>query len=437
MVHRQNVLSEVAKYFRATDKPSPFIPGVSPIPVSGRVVGMEEMLNLVEASLDCWLTTGRFADQFEADLSEYLGVRHACLCNSGSSANLLAISALTSPKLGKRRALPGDEVITAAAGFPTTVNPIIQNNLVPVFVDIELGHYNATIDAIASAITSKTRVIILAHTLGNPFDVEELRRMAKERDIWLIEDNCDALGSRFNGHNTGTFGDLATLSFYPAHQITTGEGGCVLTNSSRLKMIVESFRDWGRDCYCKPGEENTCNNRFNWKLGALPKGYDHKYIYSHIGYNLKLTDFQAAIGLAQLKKMPEFKATRTANWERLFRGVEGLSEEFILPTQHSQADPCWFGFPLTIRQEKYFSRDKLITLLQSKKIDTRMLFASNLLRQPAYQGITHRVVGNLENTEIVARNTFWLGVYPGLSFEMIDYVVETLREFSKSNDCRN
>jgi len=433
MTNRDNIFSEVEKYYKSTKSQSEFIPGVSPVPVSGRVVGLEEILNLVDASLDCWLTTGHFAEQFETDLASFLGIRHACLCNSGSSANLLAISALTSEKLGKRKLVPGDEVITTAAGFPTTINPIIQNRLVPVFVDVELGHYNASIEKIERAISPKTRAIVLAHSLGNPFEVKELAHLAKEKGIWLVEDNCDALGSIYDGCYTGTFGDLATLSFYPAHQITTGEGGCVLTNSSRLKMIVESFRDWGRDCYCKPGDENTCNNRFNWKLGGLPKGYDHKYIYSHIGYNLKTTDFQAAVGLSQLKKLPGFKLTRNDNWMRLFQGLKNLSEIFILPTAHPKAEPCWFGFPLTIKPAVRFSRSQLISHLQSKKIDTRMLFASNLLMQPAYQSISYRVQGDLKNTDIVAGNTFWLGVYPNLSSEMLDFVIEEITEFAASH----
>jgi CDP-4-dehydro-6-deoxyglucose reductase, E1 len=433
MASREDIFSEVKKYYKATAVQEEFTPGVSPVPVSGRVVGLEEVLNLVDASIDCWLTTGRFAEEFEGDLAKFLGVKHACLCNSGSSANLLAVSALTSGKLGRRKLMPGDEVITVAAGFPTTVNPILQNKLVPVFVDIELGHYNATFESIEKAITAKTGAIILAHALGNPFDVKKVSELAKEHELWLIEDNCDALGSAYDGQYTGTFGDLSTISFYPAHQITMGEGGCVVTNSSRLKKVIESFRDWGRDCYCKPGEENTCNNRFNWQLGNLPKGYDHKYIYSHIGYNLKTTDLQAAVGLAQLKKLPEFKSIRNQNWTRLHEGLRHLSDLFIFPAVHPKADPCWFGFPLTVNTGAQFSRIDLISHLRSRQIDTRMLFASNLLLQPAYQNVEYRVEGELTNTNIVSANTFWLGVFPGLSAEMIDFIIEEITGFAASH----
>jgi CDP-6-deoxy-D-xylo-4-hexulose-3-dehydrase len=387
---------------------------------------------LVEASLDGWLTAGRFHDSFERALAKYVGVRNALFVNSGSSANLVALSALTSPKIGKRALKAGDEVITVAAGFPTTVNPIIQNRLIPVFVDIELQTYDAVVDQIREAISPKTRAIMLAHTLGNPFNVGEIEKLCEEHNLWLIEDSCDALGSTYDGRRTGSIGDLATVSFYPAHHITTGEGGAVFVNSPLIKKQVESFRDWGRDCYCATGQDNTCHKRFDWQLGDLPLGYDHKYIYSHIGYNLKATDIQAALGLSQLGKLDRFIQTRKENFDFLKAGL-AHRPELLMPIATSKSSPSWFGFPLTIEPESGINRNDLLRHLDELKIGTRLLFGGNLLKQPAYRGIEHRVVGNLENTDIVMRNTFWLGVYPGLTKEMLSFVVETVLSFLDRN----
>lgn len=416
------ILALVAEYYEAAWPKEPFVPGETPVPVSGRVFDADELVHLVDASLDFWLTTGRYADQFEEEFAPFMGVRHAILCNSGSSANLLAVSALTSPELGEKRLQPGDEVITVAAGFPTTVNPIVHNRLVPVFVDIELGTYNVDVGSLEKAIGPRTRAIMLAHTLGNPFNVDAVSRVAKDHNLWLIEDNCDALGSRYKDQLTGSFGDLATASFYPAHHITMGEGGCVLTNQAQLAKLVRSFRDWGRDCWCKPGKENTCGKRFEWQLGELPYGYDHKYIYSHIGYNLKLTDMQAAVGVAQLKKLPQFIEVRKNNWQLLYEGLERFKEFFILPRPTPGSDPSWFGFAITVKPGAPFTRRELVQYLESQKIATRLLFGGNLSRQPAYQGVPYRTVDDLNSTDIVMKNTFWVGVYPGLSRDMIQYV---------------
>ena len=421
-----------AEYYEAALKPSPFVAGESWVPVSGRVFDATELQFLIDASLDFWLTTGRFAAQFEREFARATGVRHAILCNSGSSANLLATSALTSWKLGDRQLQPGDEIITVAAGFPTTVNPAIQHGMVPVFLDVELGTYDIDVSKLEEAVTPKTRAIILAHTLGNPFNIDAVTALAKKHNLWLVEDSCDALGSTYRGQKIGTFGDLATVSFYPAHHITMGEGGCVLTNAPKMKTILESFRDWGRDCWCEPGKENTCGKRFDWQLGELPHGYDHKYIYSHIGYNLKATDMQAAVGVAQLQKLPEFIARRKHNWQRLLDGFSEMSEFFVLPRATEHSDPSWFGFAPTVRPGAPFARRELVQFLDSKKIATRQLFAGNLLRQPAYRDIPHRVVGELPNTDIVMQGTFWLGVYPGITDAMVDYIVETVRQFLKS-----
>ena len=418
-----------AEYYHAALRPPPFVPGDTWVPVSGRVFDATELQFLVDASLDFWLTTGRFAAQFEREFARVAGVRHAILCNSGSSANLLATSALTSWKLGDRQLHPGDEVITVAAGFPTTVNPAIQHGLVPVFLDVELGTYDIDVTRLEEAVGPRTRAIILAHTLGNPFNVDAITALAKRHDLWLIEDSCDALGSTYRGKNVGGFGDLATVSFYPAHHITMGEGGCVLTNAPRMKTILESFRDWGRDCWCEPGKENTCGKRFDWQLGDLPHGYDHKYIYSHIGFNLKATDMQAAVGVAQLQKLPEFIARRRHNWRRLHDGLAELSDVFVLPRATEHSDPSWFGFALTVRPDAPFERRELVRWLDERRIATRQLFGGNLLRQPAYRDIPHRVVGELTNTDIVMQGTFWLGVYPGITDAMVDYVVDSLLEF--------
>ena len=427
---RQRILDLVADY-HAAGEPRPFVPGQSPVPVSGRVYDADDMVHLADAALDFWLTTGRFAAEFERSFARYVGTRSALLCNSGSSANLLAVSALTSPLLGERRLRAGDEVLTVAAGFPTTVNPILQNGLTPVFLDIELGTYDVDASRLEEAVGPRTRAVILAHTLGNPFDIDAVRAVTERHGLWLIEDNCDALGSTYKGQRTGTFGDLATVSFYPAHHITMGEGGCVLTSRPKLKRAVESFRDWGRDCWCAPGEANTCGKRFDWQLGELPCGYDHKYTYSHIGYNLKLTDMQAAVGVAQLKKLPGFIEARKRNWQRLRDGLAPYEEFFVLPEPTAGSDPSWFGFLLTVRPDAPFSRNALIRHLEGQGIGTRLLFGGNLTRQPAYLDVPFRVVGDLTNTDIVMDGAFWVGVYPGLTDEMIDFVLDTFRTFIK------
>lgn len=421
---------ELVREFHAEEWPHrTFIPGESPVPVSGRVFDADEVATLVECSLDFWLTTGRFAAEFETRFTEYLGVRHAVLCNSGSSANLLAVAALTSARLGDRRLSPGDEVVTVATGFPTTVNPMVQHGLRPVFVDIEMGTYNALPESVAEAIGPRTKAIMMAHTLGNPFALDRIAALAEANGLWLIEDNCDALGSTFRGQMTGTFGDLATVSFYPAHQLTMGEGGAVLMPKATTRKLVESFRDWGRDCWCETGMENTCGRRFDWLLGDLPHGYDHKYIYSHIGYNLKLTDMQAAVGVAQMEKLPGFVATRRSNWEHLRAATADLEEHFVLPFPTAGSEPSWFGYCLSVRPGAPFSRHQLVQFLESRKIGTRQLFGGNLTRQPAYEDVDFRVAGTLDNADLVAEHTFWLGVYPGLTPPMLDYVVECLHEF--------
>lgn len=426
---KQQILALVRAYHEEAFVPEEFVPGETAVPVSGKVFDGDEMANLVDSSLEFWLTTGRYADQFEHELARYVGVRHASLCNSGSSANLLALSALTSPSLGKRQLKPGDEVITVAAGFPTTVNPIIQNQLTPVFLDIDLRTHNIIAERLEEAISPRTRAIMIAHTLGNPFDLDTVMAVANRHNLWFIEDNCDALGSTYNGRFTGTFGHLSTVSFYPAHHITMGEGGVVLTNRPRLKKLVESFRDWGRDCWCAPGKDNTCGQRFEWQLGDLPYGYDHKYIYSHVGYNLKMTDMQAAVGLAQLKKLDDFIAARKRNWQQLHDGLKPFEEFLLLPEPTPNSDPSWFGFLLTVRPDAPFSRNELIGYLEAHKVATRLLFGGNLIRQPAYQHVPHRVVGDLTNTDIVMNQTFWIGVFPGLTPQMIDYVIATFGDF--------
>jgi CDP-6-deoxy-D-xylo-4-hexulose-3-dehydrase len=424
---RSRILGLVAEYYEAEFAGSAFIPGETPVPVSGRVFDAEELRTLVDAALDFWLTTGRFAQQFEREFAAFVGVRDAVLVNSGSSANLLAVSALTSPKLGERRLSAGDEVITCAAGFPTTVNPIVQNGLVPVFVDIELPTYNVDVRALEAALSPRTRAIILAHTLGNPFDLDAVTDFARRHNLWLIEDCCDAVGSIYRGRRVGTFGDLATVSFYPAHHITMGEGGCVLTDRPLLKTLVESFRDWGRDCWCEPGKQNTCGKRFDWQLGGLPHGYDHKYIYSHVGYNLKATDLQAAVGVAQLTKLPGFIEMRRQNFQTLYNGLKPLEEFFVLPEATPGAEPSWFGFLIGVRPGAPFKRAELIRYLEGRKIATRTLFGGNLVRQPAYAEVPHRVIGDLANTDFTMERAFWIGVFPGITTPMLDYVVEALR----------
>jgi CDP-6-deoxy-D-xylo-4-hexulose-3-dehydrase len=429
---RRAEIEELVRRYAADEWPERrFEPGVTPVPVSGRVFDAEEVVTLVESALDFWLTTGRFAQQLERGLARFLGLRHAILCNSGSSANLLALSALTSSRLGARALRPGDEVLTVAAGFPTTVNPILQNGLVPVFVDVELATGNVLVDALRAAVGPRTRAIMLAHTLGNPWDVEAVLDVARSHDLWVVEDNCDALGSLHDGRPTGTFGDVATCSFYPAHHITTGEGGAVFTNTGRLKVLVESFRDWGRDCWCEPGAENTCGKRFEWQLGDLPRGYDHKYIYSHVGYNLKMTDMQAAVGVAQLDKLDGFIAARKRNFKRLTEGLSDLDELFILPEATPNSDPSWFGFPIAVRREAPVDRNAVVRHLEERGIATRLLFAGNLLRQPAYKDIEHRVVGTLDNADFVMECVFWIGVYPGLSDAHVDFVVDVLHEIAE------
>lgn len=430
---RKLILEKVKEFYGAEFAKTPFVPGTTPVPVSGRVFNEEDLQSLVDASLDFWLTTGRFAKDFEKDIARFLGVQWAVLCNSGSSANLLAVSALTSPELGDRRLRPGDEVITVAAGFPSTVSPIIQNRLKPVFVDIDPATHNVDVQALKAAVGPGTKAIILAHTLGNPFNLEEVCAVAKKNNLWLIEDNCDALGSLYKGKPTGSFGDIATLSFYPAHHITMGEGGCVLTNNNVLKKIICSFRDWGRDCWCDTGKDNTCGKRFDWQLGDLPQGYDHKYIYSHIGYNLKLTDMQAAVGVSQLKKLPEFIKTRKRNWSLLHQGLKPFEEFLALPQATPNSDPSWFGFLIAVRPQAPFSRNDLVRHLENHKIATRLLFAGNLTRQPAYQNVEYRTAGELTHTDFAMKQSFWTGVYPGITGPMVDYVVQTIAAFVHSS----
>ncbi len=428
---RQEILALVKEYYKQEWPGKEFIPGTTPLEYAGRVFDEHELVNLVDSSLDFWLTTGRYANEFEQKFAAYLGRRYALLTNSGSSANLLAVSALTSPKLKDRQLVPGDEVITVACGFPTTVNPIYQNNLVPVFVDVDLATYNANVAQVEAAISPRTKAIFLAHTLGNPFDLEPIKALCQTHQLFLLEDNCDALGSTYNNKLTGTFGDLSTFSYYPAHHITMGEGGCVSADSPVLKVVVESFRDWGRDCYCAPGVANTCGKRFEWQLGSLPDGYDHKYIYSHIGYNLKLTDMQASVGLAQLDKLPSFIEARKRNWKLLRNGLAHLEDYFILPEPTKNSDPSWFAFVLTVRDGKQIKRKDLANFLESKKIATRHVFGGNLIRQPAYQNKNMRVLGDLTNTDKVMNDSIVLGVYPGLDEPCIEYMIETISDFIK------
>jgi len=428
---RDRIRGLVGEYYCEAFPAREFVPGSSPVPISCRVFDEQELELLVESSLDFWLTTGRFAEQFEREFAKFVGVREAVLVNSGSSANLLAVAALTSKRLGDRRLRPGDEVITLAAGFPTTVNPIVQNGLVPVFVDVQIPTFNVDISYLETALSDRTRAVIFAHTLGNPFDLDAVTAFAKKHGLWLIEDCCDALGSTYRGQKVGTFGDLATVSFYPAHHITMGEGGCVLTNKPLMRTLVESFRDWGRDCWCATGNENTCGKRFDWQLGELPHGYDHKYIYSHVGYNLKATDMQAAVGVAQLKKLPAFIEARKRNFAYLMAGLKGVEEHFVLPEATPNSDPSWFGLPLLVRETAPFSRNVLIGFLNGRKIGTRQLFGGNLVRQPAYADLNYRVVGDLRTSDRVMNQAFWIGVYPGLTPAMLDYVLETMNEIGK------
>jgi len=426
---RNSIIALVQRYAEIAYAPKPFTAGESPVPVSGKVIGAAELKNMVDASLDGWLTTGRFNAEFEKRLAAYLGVRCLMTVNSGSSANLVAFSTLTSPRLGKRAIRRGDEVISVAAGFPTTVNPILQFGAVPVFVDVDLATHNIDASKIEAAVTRKTKAIMLAHSLGNPFNLDVVTAVCKKYDLWLVEDCCDALGATYDGRLVGTFGDIATLSFYPAHHITMGEGGAVFTNNPELKLIAESFRDWGRDCYCAPGKDNTCNKRFCWKLGDLPQGYDHKYIYSHLGYNLKITDMQAACALAQLDRVDEFIAARRANFDYLKQRLHSCEEYLQLPEAAPNSRPSWFGFPVVLKERSGIERVDLVNYLDQNRIGTRLLFAGNLTRQPYMIGQNYRVSGDLKNTDIVMKQTFWLGVFPGLSKDHLDFVVSRLEEF--------
>ena len=426
---RRVILELTGAYARTAHAPKPFVRGASPVPVSGKVYGESEMRSLVDSSLDFWLTTGRFNDAFESRLAGMIGVKHALTTNSGSSANLLALSSLTSHYLRDRALVPGDEVITVATGFPTTVNPSLQYGLVPVFVDVDIPTYNILPEMIEAAVSDRTRAIMIAHTLGNPFDLAEVMRVAKKYDLFVVEDCCDALGSTYDGKAVGTFGDIGTLSFYPAHHITMGEGGAVFTDKPRLNRVIESMRDWGRDCWCPPGKDNTCGKRFGRKLGDLPYGYDHKYTYSHCGYNLKITDMQAAVGLAQLDRVDDFIAARRRNFAFLTEALRPLEDVMILPEATPRSDPSWFGFPITLRSGLNFSRDDLVQFLDSKRIGTRLLFGGNLLRQPYMRSRQYRVVGDLSNADTITEKTFWIGLYPGLGTDHLLYLTEMISEF--------
>jgi len=427
---REKILTLVERYVETSERDrQEFNLGENFIPFAGRIYDHQELVNLVDSALDFWLTAGENAQKFEQKFAKYFGLKNCSLVNSGSSANLLALTAFTSPKLGDKRLKPEDEVITVAAAFPTTVNPILQNQLIPVFVDIDLATYNVNVDQLEKAVSKKTKAIFLAHTLGNPFNLKAVTKIAKKYNLYLIEDCCDALGSTYDGKLVGTFGDAATVSFYPAHHITMGEGGAVLVNSLKLARIVNSFRDWGRDCYCGPGESNSCGLRFKQQLGKLPFGYDHKYTYSHIGYNLKVLDLQPAIGLAQLKKLPLFIKIRRNNFKKLYDGLKKYQDQLILPRATENSNPSWFAFPITVKSSASFTRVNIIEHLEKHKIMTRMIFAGNILRQPAYQNIPHRVVGDLVNTDLVMNNSFFIGVYPGINQNKIDYILKTFDKF--------
>ena len=428
---RSKIIELTKQYFSSYNRPDDYIPGETYVNYSGRVFDHDEGINLINSALDFWLTAGEYASKLEKKLADYLGLRKSILTNSGSSANLLAISALTSDRLGKNKISEGDEIITVAAGFPTTVNPIYQNNLVPVYCDVELGSYNIKLSDLEQSVSDRTKAIFIAHTLGNPFDLDNIIEFAKTHNLWVIEDNCDALGSSWRGKLTGTYGDLSTQSFYPPHHITLGEGGAVNTDNPKLKKIVESFRDWGRDCWCDSGVDNTCGKRFEWELGQLPKGYDHKYIYSHIGYNLKVTDLQASIGLAQMNKLSNFTKARKENHKYYMNKLKKYEEYFILPDKSKFADPSWFGFILSVKENAPFSRTEIVQYLEKSKIATRMLFGGNLIRQPAYNSKKHRVVSELKNTDYIMNNSFWIGVYPGITKSMREYVIETFEIFLK------
>jgi len=425
---RTKISELVAQYSELADAPKLFLAGESVVPPSGKVVGTKERQLMVEASLDAWLTTGRFNDAFQKRLGEYLGVEHVLTTVSGSAANLLALTALTSPTLGDRQLKPGDEVITVAAGFPTTVNPTIQKGLIPVFVDVDIPTYNIDPTLIEAAVSDKTRAIMIAHTLGNAFDLKEVRRIADKYNLWLIEDCCDALGTTYDGNMVGTYGDIGTVSFYPAHHITMGEGGAVFTKSKQLKKIIESFRDWGRDCYCEPGCDDTCGKRFDQQLGSLPHGYDHKYTYSELGYNLKITDMQAACGLAQMDRLDGLVEARKENFAYLKKGLQSCTDFMELPEATANSVPSWFGFPITLKENSGVTRNELIKFLDEAKIGTRLLFAGNLTRQPYFEHVNYRVVGELTNTDRIMNQTFWIGIYPGLTKQHLDYVISKFEE---------
>ncbi|MCF7907825.1 MAG: lipopolysaccharide biosynthesis protein RfbH [Candidatus Omnitrophica bacterium] len=427
---RKQILKKV-KDFQVKSPKSKFVPGETYINYAGRIFDHEELINSVDASLDFWLTSGRFACEFEKELARFLGIKHCMLTNSGSSANLLAISALKSPLLKKRSLKAGDEVITTACGFPTTLNPILQNNLVPVFVDLELGTYNIDVTKIERAISKKTKAIFVAHTLGNPVELDAIMKIVKKHNLFFIEDNCDSLGSKYNDKYTGSFGQISTCSFYASHHITMGEGGAVLTNDPLLRKIILSLRDWGRDCFCEPGRDNSCGKRFSKKQGKLPLGYDHKYIYSHIGYNLKITDMQAAIGLAQLKKLKNFISIRRKNFDYLYKNLSQYDKYIAFPKVSNKSKVSWFGFPVLIKSDAPFKRIELVRYLEKNKIATRMLFGGNLTKQPAYQGIKYRVSGSLNNTNLVMDNLFWIGVYPGITKDKLDYIAKIFSYFFK------
>ena len=426
---RQQILALVHEFHAEQFPPKPFLPGQTAVPVSGKVIDANDIGAVVESALDAWFTTGRWAKEFERKLARFVGVRSASLVNSGSSANLVAFSALTSPKLGERQIKPGDEVITVGAGFPTTVNPILQNRCVPVFIDVTLPSYEIDVTKLEAARSEKTKAVMIAHTLGNVFDVDAVVAFCKKYDLWLVEDTCDALGSTWKGRKVGTFGDIATVSFYPAHHITMGEGGAVLTDKPALKVLIESFRDWGRDCWCEPGVDNTCGKRFDWQLGSLPCGYDHKYTYSHVGYNLKATDMQASLGVSQIEKLPHFVERRKENFKYLRAKLEPFADVLMLPEATPGSDPSWFGFPLSVREDAPFKRDQLTKTLEANKIGTRLIFAGNLLRQPAYEGWEYRVVGEMTNTDFVMNQSFWIGTFPGLTTDMLDFIAKVITDF--------
>ena len=428
---KSEIFKLVEEYYNEVFLKKEFTPGKSHVPVSGKVFDHEELNNIVESALDGWFTTGRFNDAFENQLAKFINTKRVITVNSGSSANLIALAALTSSELGDRRLKAGDEFISVAVSFPTTINPAVQYGLIPVFLDVSPTTYNIDISKLEDALTEKTKAIIIAHTLGNPFDVEAVSAFAKKHNLWLIEDCCDALGATVNGKHVGTFGDLATLSFYPAHHITMGEGGAIFTKNSKLVTIIESFRDWGRDCWCAPGCENTCGKRFDWDLGDLPHGYDHKYIYSHFGYNLKITDMQAALGLAQLKKLPDFIKTRKKNFDRLMMGLSHLQNKIILPEPTHGSNPSWFGFLITLKPNAGISRNEIITKLTDANIGTRLLFAGDIRKQPYFKNVNYRCIGNLPNTENILNNTFWIGVTPMITDEMLDFIIGTLNKILK------